>query len=98
MATPNPDAPNPSSIEAYMVSGIIIGPQRRVALVESPTGESLIVMVGNPLGSRKAKVIEITESKIVVQEGKRKVHLPILNISPSTAKETPNVAQNPQNP
>lgn len=95
---PNPGAPNPSDIEAYTVSGIIIGPQGRVALVESPTGESLIVKVGNPLGSRKAKVIEITESGIVVQEGKRKVPLPILSISPSTAKETSNVAQNPQNP
>ena len=95
---PNPGAPNPSGIEAHTVSGVIIGPQGRAALVQTPQGETLIVKVGNPLGSRKTKVIEITESGIVVQDGKRKVPLSILSISPSTAKEISNVAQNPQNP
>lgn len=93
----SPESPKPQqsadSAAVYVVSGVILGPKDRAAIVRTDLGETVLVKIGAVLGPLKAEVIEITESGIVIREGKRTIRLAVQAVVPSPSEGSENATQ-----
>jgi len=52
----------------YRLIGVMTGPNRVKALVESPSGKTFFVTTNDPLGAAGGRVVQINENSMVIEE------------------------------
>jgi type IV pilus assembly protein PilP len=60
-------------LQAYDISelrlvGVIILPDKKVAMIEDPTGKGYNVKIGTPIGRYEGKVVDILKDEVVIEE------------------------------
>lgn len=93
-SVPQPDAGAPSQTppqDAYIVSGIVIGPNKKAALLQgSDAEEPMIVVVGSKVKPLNATIIEIGQEGIKLKTGKKIFSIPLQSGTQNLKKEGEN--------